>query len=173
MWIHTLNSITPKNLHHCQLFFILFLFLAMANGHINTEIFWDSVNSQISIEGIFGQMFVSSDYSGATNLTRITLKFTIRVIQLASLSAVFNTFSAELKTWLNCFIHSKSSRPAKLELSTQIAKRYPMWMFHPINSLVVTGNRRLILLSKIWLFLNWVIITSKTFWFPNMCLSFL
>jgi hypothetical protein len=53
------------------------VFLAMAHGHINTEIFRDSVNSQIGIEGIFRQMFVSSDYSGATSLTRITLKFTI------------------------------------------------------------------------------------------------
>jgi hypothetical protein len=29
------------------------------------------------MEGIFGMMFVSSDYSGATTLTQITLKFTI------------------------------------------------------------------------------------------------
>jgi len=29
------------------------VFLAIANGHINTEIFWDSVNSEISIENIF------------------------------------------------------------------------------------------------------------------------
>ncbi len=40
-------------------------------------IFWDMVNSQISIEDISGQMFVSSYYSGATSLAQITLDFTI------------------------------------------------------------------------------------------------
>ncbi len=53
------------------------VYMAIANGHFNTEIFWDNVNSQIAIEGIFRKMFVSSDYSGAITWTRITLKFTI------------------------------------------------------------------------------------------------
>ena len=35
------------------------------------------VNSQISIEDIYGKMFVSSDYSGTTYLARITLDFAI------------------------------------------------------------------------------------------------
>ncbi len=56
------------------------VFLDIANGHINTKIFSDMVNSQIGIEDIFGQMLVSSDYSGATSLAQITLDFTIIVM---------------------------------------------------------------------------------------------
>jgi len=53
------------------------VFLTIANGHIKTDIL-RQCNSQIGIEeGIFGKLFVSSDYSGTTTLTRITLKFTI------------------------------------------------------------------------------------------------
>ncbi len=44
------------------------VFLDIANGHINTKIFWYMVNSEIDIKDIFGQVFVSSDYSGATSL---------------------------------------------------------------------------------------------------------
>ncbi len=44
------------------------VYLDIANSHINTKIFWYTVNSQIDIKDIFGQVFVSSDYSGATSL---------------------------------------------------------------------------------------------------------
>jgi hypothetical protein len=39
------------------------------------------VNSQIGIEDIFGQVIVSSNYSGATSLALITLDFTIQYLK--------------------------------------------------------------------------------------------
>ncbi len=46
----------------------------IANGHINTEIFWEQYNRH---QGIFWKVFTSNGFSGATTLTQITLKFTI------------------------------------------------------------------------------------------------
>ncbi len=51
-----------------------------------------------------------------------------------------------------------------------------MRIFHPVNSLVVSWNLWLILLRKIWLFLNLVKHTSKIskiLRIPNLCLFFL
>ncbi len=57
------------------------VFLDIATGYINTDIFWDNINSEIGIRVILRTMFMSNGFSGATTLTQITLKFTILLMQ--------------------------------------------------------------------------------------------
>jgi hypothetical protein len=45
------------------------VFLDIATGYINTEIFCDNVNSEIGNRVILGTMFMSNDFSGAITLT--------------------------------------------------------------------------------------------------------
>jgi hypothetical protein len=58
------------------------VFLDIVTGHINTEIFCDNINSKISIRVILGKMFTSNGFSGATTLSRITLRLTITVLSM-------------------------------------------------------------------------------------------
>jgi hypothetical protein len=53
------------------------VFLAIATGHINAEIFLRQRKQYNLHQGIFGKVFTSNGFSGATTLTQITLKFTI------------------------------------------------------------------------------------------------
>jgi hypothetical protein len=53
------------------------LFLAIPTDHINTYIILGQRKQYNRHQSILGKMFMSNGFSGATTLTRITLKFTI------------------------------------------------------------------------------------------------